>query len=370
MSARVAVVGAGIAGLACARSLRERGVAVTLFDKGRSVGGRVATRREGAHSFDLGAPHFTAYDARFAREVERWLDGGACARWRGRFVTLDGGAPVPEEHDDDAMLVGTPDMSAIARHMARGLDARTSHRVERIVSHGERLVLHGTASRDRVTLPPAPRDADSRDELGRFDWVVLAMPPSQAATLVEPVSASLSTAARCVEVDPCFALGLLASGRDAEALRALPFDGARVRLAESPLSWIARDSSKPGRPEGERWVLHASPSWSRAAFDAPEHEVIAGMLRGLAALSARGALQPDFTVLRRWAFARSAATLGAGSLHDERARVSLGGDWAADGRVEGAFLSGLDLAAGVLAALERTATRENGAAVARAAPVS
>ena len=42
---RIAVVGAGIAGAACAASLQQAGVQVTLFDKSRGVGGRMSTRR-------------------------------------------------------------------------------------------------------------------------------------------------------------------------------------------------------------------------------------------------------------------------------------------------------------------------------------
>ena len=45
----VVIVGAGIAGLACARRLVQAGVRPILFDKGRESGGRVATRRAYEH---------------------------------------------------------------------------------------------------------------------------------------------------------------------------------------------------------------------------------------------------------------------------------------------------------------------------------
>jgi predicted NAD/FAD-dependent oxidoreductase len=41
----------------------------------------------------------------------------------------------------------------------------------------------------------------------------------------------------------------------------LDLDGAFV--SDSPLSWVARNNSKPGRDEVETWVLHTSPEWSR-----------------------------------------------------------------------------------------------------------
>ena len=43
------------------------------------------------------------------------------------------------------------------------------------------------------------------------------------------------------------------------------FDGAFV--VDSPLAWVARNNSKPGRPPPECWVLHATPEWSRPALE-------------------------------------------------------------------------------------------------------
>ena len=63
---RIAIVGAGLAGLSCAQALRAGGADVQLFDKGRGVGGRMATRRVdtplGPATFDHGAQFLTAHD--------------------------------------------------------------------------------------------------------------------------------------------------------------------------------------------------------------------------------------------------------------------------------------------------------------------
>ena len=101
--ARIAVVGAGIAGLACATELSALGVAVTVFDKGRGVGGRVATRREGSMHFNHGAQYVTARGASFRALLDFLVADGAAAPWpaagAGRWT-------------------GMPGMSALARHMA------------------------------------------------------------------------------------------------------------------------------------------------------------------------------------------------------------------------------------------------------------
>src|SRR3712207_9580914 len=70
------VVGAGISGLLAARELQAEGWRVTVLDKGRGVGGRMATRRVGGGNFDHGAQFFTVRGGRFAGLVEGWAAGG------------------------------------------------------------------------------------------------------------------------------------------------------------------------------------------------------------------------------------------------------------------------------------------------------
>ena len=81
----IAVIGAGIAGLACAERLGSAGYRATLFDKSRSAGGRLATRRLqtplGPTQFDHGAQYFKASTAQFARCVEQWRAAGFVLPW-------------------------------------------------------------------------------------------------------------------------------------------------------------------------------------------------------------------------------------------------------------------------------------------------
>ena len=79
MPTQVAVVGAGMAGAACARHLADRGLSVSLFDKGRSVGGRLAQRRVGDAVFDHGAQYIGVRDPGFAAVARTWCAGGLAA---------------------------------------------------------------------------------------------------------------------------------------------------------------------------------------------------------------------------------------------------------------------------------------------------
>jgi renalase len=361
---RIAVLGAGVAGLSCARALVDLGARVTLFDKGRSVGGRLATRREPPFAFDLGAQYFTARDPRFVEQTRRWQSDGTCARWGGRIVAVAHAGAKLEETEPLARFVGTPGMNAVGNAMATGLDIRTSHRVDLITPYAgqdekdRKIALRGTAGEKGTTLKARAAGADAAlAPLGSFDAVLVCLPSEQAASLVETASPELAAAARTVTMEPSFALGIVVAGEAAERLRALSFEGAFIGRGDAPsgsgLSWVARDSSKPGRGANEgsdAWVLHATSRWTREHFADAEADVTTAMLADFAAVFGTDAIEPSARYLRRWSFAKAGDPLDLEGdvLYDDVTRIGLAGDWTAGGKVEGAYLSGLALAARVL----------------------
>ncbi len=323
VQARVAVVGAGLAGLACARTLRDHGVDVALFDRGRTPGGRLATRRAGEHAFDHGAQYFTARDDRFARLVRSWARDGVAAPWPGRFVARDpAGALVPLS--PEARWVGTPSMSALACHLARGLTVHSGVVVSALerADGGWRL------------------RCDDAEEVGPFDVVLVAAQAPRAAALLAPV-AGLAARAAAATLAPCLAV-MVAYG----AVVDTDFDGATI--AASPLGWVARDSSKPGRPPGERWVLHATPAWSATHLEAAPDAVAATLQDAFATVVGRVLPPVRHVATQRWSHALVTRPVGEDCLWDAGAGVGACGDWCLGGRVEAAFLSGVALAGRVL----------------------
>jgi len=324
-AARIAVVGAGVAGLACARALSERGIGVRVFEREASPGGRVATARIDALSFDHGVQYFTTQDPRFEPVVLQWQADGIVARWHARTVTLTGRGPA-KQVESMPRFVGVPDMEAVALHMARGLDVRYSADVARLSRQAGRWRLIGA-------------DGAELDEAG-FDRVVLALPSSVAARLLGEHS-DLGRRAGAVAWDPCWSV-MLALARPS----AIDFDAAFV--SDDPiLGWMARECSKPMRapPQGaaECWILHAHPGWSRAHLELEQADASRWMQRAFAALVGRP-LMPAMVRAHRWRVALPVNPLSEPFLLDQQEGIGLAGDWCGGPRVEGAYLSGIALA--------------------------
>jgi photolyase PhrII len=313
---RVAVIGAGIAGLSCARTLADHAYDVAVFDKGRSPGGRMATRRADGFEFDHGAQYFTARDACFRRHVESWRQDGLAGPWPDHGVGASG----------DQRFVGTPAMNAIAKHLAAELGVACGVRVGAVERHAAGWQL---------------ADADGT-ELGTWDAVVVATPAPQAVPLLAAAPALAERAAQAA-IDPCWAVLVgLAAPADADFTIARPENG--------PLAWIARNSSKPGRSGGEAWVLHARHDWSAAHLeDAPE-EVARRLLGTFARLLERSTLPVAHLSAHRWRYALASQPIGEPCLFDGALGIGACGDWCLAGRVEAAFLSGRALAGRLLGA--------------------
>jgi len=328
-SGRFAVIGAGVAGLACARALHEAGAAVTVFEREAFPGGRAATLIDGGGFYDHGAQYFTAEGDRFSAALRRWQHEGIVQQWRGRIVSFDIGSSQDKTASAER-FVAVPGMRRLGLHMAQGLDVRYCTPVARVQRAAAGWFLPG-----EVTVAEGP---------GPFDAVLLALPSEPAAALLDGQTA-LAEQARSVAWDPCWAVTMALAQQSRAA-----FEGAFIN--DDPiLGWAALDSAKPNRARvdgvAERWVLHARPLWSRRYADMDEQEVARWLVRSFA-VRLRCNLNPLQARAKKWPHATPLNPLSQPFLWDAAQRLGMAGDWCGGPRIEGAFLSGQALAEAAL----------------------
>lgn len=319
----IAIIGAGIAGLACARRLTRPDVVVKLFDKSRSVGGRLATRRApfgaGELRFDHGAQYFTARGSAFQGVVDTLRSSGAVAAWAAPLTYLAAGAT--RVGGDTAHFVGAPSMNAVAKALAVGLDVTPNARV---VALQRTPAGWGLRFGDDTTAGP-------------FDAVVVATPAEQGVGLLEDAAPALALQAAAARTAPCWA-GLFAFDQPPNP------DFEALCLADHPvLAWLAHDSAKPGRNAAAScWVAHAREEWSRAHLDITPDEA-AAILQKTVCEILMASRRPIYAAAHRWRYAKVERTAASAHAFDPELRIGVCGDWRLGARVEAAWLSGASL---------------------------
>ena len=315
------IVGAGIAGLLAARALQERGVRVTLLDKGRGVGGRMATRRIGSAVFDHGAQFFTARDPRFGAVVDDWLSAQVSEEWCRGFADHEGLV----RGDGHPRYRGSTGMTAVPKYLALGLDVRLGQRVTTVEAYESRWMLT-TEQGTKFTA----------------DALLLTAPVPQSVALLNAGAMQLPSGLRqaldAIQYDPCIALMVQPS------ICHLPAPGG-MQLSEGPIVWIGDNRQKRISPEAAV-TIHATAEFSRKHWGSDDREIVSLLMSA----AAPWVSEPISDVhVHRWRYARPSA------LHPDRCLaiseplpLAFAGDAFGEPRVEGAALSGMAAAHALL----------------------
>lgn len=323
----IAIIGAGIAGAACAAALAEQGEQVVVFEKGRSAGGRMSSKRTEQGYLDLGAQYFTARHPAFKTQCQHWLNSGVVTHWHGRLAqaTADGLQASP---DDTLRYIGMPSMQAPVKHLLDTVDVSLGCQIDNILFDGQiwQLQSNGVSA-------------------GQFNKLILAIPQQQAAVLLKPMlvsSTGLSQIFSSPALLPCWAVNV----QLAQPL--WPFDGIFFKQ-DSQLSWAARQGSKPGRCDAGHWLLHFSAAFSQQHLEADGDTIAQHAMQALQRLTDK-TVTGQVSHYHRWRFAQQNPDYPVqGAVYFPTLALGLAGDWLNGGRVENAWLSGRRLAAQLLA---------------------
>ncbi|MES3000533.1 MAG: FAD-dependent oxidoreductase [Pseudomonadota bacterium] len=338
----IAVIGAGIAGLACARTLTQAGHTVTVLDKNATPGGRLASCDTPFGTFDHGAQYFTVRDERFKKALATAPD--SFKAWSANAVRVldphgrvaEAALPALEPH-----WVAVPAMSSLPSRWAHPLVAAGNLELQTRVTRIEPDALHA----DLWQLATSGAE-DSVHVYPGFDAVLLAMPHALAGGLLQATAPKMAKQLEKVEVAPCWTMMLAFPQAVQPTLTHLGPQWNAALSTHHRIAWLARESSKPGRGMVERWTVQASAAWSQEHMGDDEDRVQGKLLKAFAEITGIHA-EPSLVQMHRWRWAKTQKPLGRSHLWDARSGIGVCGDWCLGHRVEDAFVSGLELALAV-----------------------
>lgn len=321
----IVVVGAGISGVACARVLTTAGLPVSVVDRGRRLGGRMAVRTIQGRPVDTGASYLTVSDPRFEDVVQRWQHAELARPWTDTFDVFEDGTR------------GEPKSGPLRWGAARGLRSLVEDLAEGL-SVEESVV--GCVDRSV--------DGDLLVDGGGASAVVLAMPDPQARRLLSPALSDVA-AALVADWDPVLALTTTWPERTWDAGH--PFQGAFVN-GDEHLAWVADDGRRHG-DDAPVLVAHSTSGFAAGNLEDPEAAapVMLAALRRLLDLDA----EPGATHLQRWSLAKPAAPREAPYFLGDDLVGACGDGWSGNPKVEGAWLSGTALGEALVERLSSSA---------------
>jgi renalase len=315
---RVAVIGAGIAGLSCARSLQSDGISVDIFEKSHGPSGRMSTRRSDEWSVDHGAQYFTARDPRFIQELHSWVQAGIAAIWEPKLKVYEA-KRWRKSNSEEIRYVGNPNMNSPGKYLAEKLSIQYQTTISHLERRDNKWHLQCSEMGEITAL---------------YDFVVLAIPAPQASALVKDLDARALDITNSAQMKACWTMM-------AHLPNQLTTDFDAAFINQEIISWICQNGSKPMR-RGNSWTIHGSPTWSQDNVELSKEDAQDRMVKCLISLGLN--CQDAEISMHRWRYASGGLENSINFLLLADIGLGLCGDWLNGGRVEGAWLSGLELA--------------------------
>jgi renalase len=317
---KIGIIGAGLSGLVLANNLNDKWD-ITLFEKARGVGGRMATRHADPYQFDHGAQFFTARQKEFKKFLQPLLDNGLVVEWNPIMTTLAKGEKPYKRDWFEPHYIPVPKMNSMCKYLARDQDIYIQKRIELIQNKPNKNIVIDT-------------DGVEYD----FDWVISTAPADQAQNLV-PHDFQYFDRIKKLSLMPCFTMMV---GYDVEPK--LHWDAAKVK--DSPIEWIALNNSKADRDMKPSFTIHSTNQWALDNLEKPIGDIQETLLSEFIDLTHINET-PDHIQTHRWRYAYAKDKSKDDIIPffmDDNMQIAICGDWCIGGRVEAAFTSAMELA--------------------------
>ncbi|ADH98285.1 NAD(P)/FAD-dependent oxidoreductase [Salisediminibacterium selenitireducens] len=313
MTRSIGIVGAGLTGLTAAHHLKEAGCDVTVFEKSKSPGGRMATRRVGDGKMDHGAVFFTVRSEAFQTQVDTWLKDGQVRRWFG------------EEHP---RYTGTEGMNPLMKHYATYVNVTLNTKITDILYQDQQVTLIDQDNIKRI-----------------FDAVILTAPLPQTMELISGTALPLSQQQRkelqAITFEPCY-VGLFELK---EAVTIGEHGLLDETLPKGIMKIVANDQK--GISSSPKISVYMDGTWSKAHDKESEADILSDILNRFKKTFPDRDVQITGRQLKRWRYSQAESLYPDTYVKLEHLPVYLAGDSfvhpddpGARSRVESAYLSG------------------------------
>jgi renalase len=324
---KIAIIGSGLSAMTLAYYLKDK-AELTIFEKARGVGGRMATRRAEPFFFDHGAQFFSIKTAEFKKFISSYIEKGVVKEWHARFVEFDNIDIVSKRlwNSNNPHYVAVPGMSELIKSLSVDLDLniKINTKINKIISYKTKWNL----------------EDDNNEIYQEFDWVISTAPAEQTVSLMPNICNFLDKIT-LIKMQACFSLML---GMSSEL--SLDFDAALIRNAD--ISWVSVNNTKPGRNNRYCLLVNSTNKWAEKHIDQDKKYILDYLIAETAKIIKFDPNLIEHQDVHAWRYANASKRYGEEYFLDENTRLASCGDWCIQGRVESAFTSAFRLSDALL----------------------
>ena len=318
---KIAIIGAGISAITIARNLKNI-ANVSLFEKSRGVGGRMAVRSSGPYEFDHGAQFFTAKSENFNNFLAPLIKKNVIQQWDARFAEFKNNKILRRVTWDSEYphYVGVPGMNAIPMYLSKELNIKLNVKVNKIIKN--------TANCWELF-------DDDLNNLGQYDWVISTAPAIQSAEIL-PECFKHRNILLNKKMVGCFSLML-------GFTKALPLLWDAALIGDANISWVSINSSKPDRAKSFSMLVHSTNAWAEDHLSDDSQSVISYLTKETSRIIGHDTSQAEHVDLHAWRYANISKQAKSDVLIDYDNSLASCGDWLIHGRIESAFEAGIKM---------------------------
>lgn len=332
---KIAIIGASFSGLVAGKKLAEAGHDVTLLEQNSTLGGTLATQKNGNGFFDYGIPCISAQTHEFKTFIAELESTGLVQKWAENFKYYDGtklyGLNPNFENNDAVHYASKKGIQSIIEYFSRWMDVKAPIRVGGLTYIGD------NRHKKRAWML-------NLTDINTFecDAVIVATDAVNANAIMQTTQ-NKTTARRIArfidEIDyfPRYSLMVSVEGE-------IP-DWKGIEAIKSNVSWIGNESSKSEGRQGTLLTIQSSGEFAELHANTPSQDVTRLLVQSASKIIG-DAISPIESKLHFWNFFKPKKVLNDYFMEVEidDAPFALIGDYFNEYSLDSAYLSGLYLA--------------------------
>ncbi len=292
----VAIIGAGLSGLAAAHTLQDAGHTVTLFEKSRGVGGRTATRKRDDFIYDHGAQYFKGGSKLSTEWITKRFPTPDLLDIAKPVWIFDGKGHIQEgdpKQNADPKWSYRSGFTSFSKRMAEGLDVRVETHVGRVQQTDAGWSLFGETN-------------DLLEE--HFDQLLITIPATQALDLIKRTQfageqgKAISEQLGKAKYNPLISVMLGYKPTP----KARPYYALVNTDKGHPISWLAweHEKARERAPEGTGLLIaQMAPSYSKEHRETAQAILFQHVAQLVSTLVNEQLTAPVFTDVQYWRYA-------------------------------------------------------------------